>query len=106
MKTYSLLLLILLLFSAGCKKHYEPGGSYADPTFLKIVGGNQHPKGSTRDFYTYYMDDANYTWTVPADAQILSAQGKSTIKIKFGTNGGKITVKAKGLEGALEITLK
>lgn len=107
MHSYKLTILFTLVLLAGaCKKNYEPGGGYQEPAFLKIVGGTEHPKNSTRDFYTYYLENGDYVWTVPPDAQILSAQGRSTIRIKFGVQNGKVTVKAKDKEASLEIKLK
>ena len=36
----------------------------------------------------------SYTWTVPAGTLIRNGQGSTGIKVKFGTTGGNITVKA------------
>jgi hypothetical protein len=36
----------------------------------------------------------SYLWTVPAGAIILNGQGTATISVKFGVNGGSVTVKA------------
>ena len=96
----------LFISLLSCEKNYEPGGSYEEPAFLKIVGGTEHPRNSTRDFSTYYLENGNYQWSAPPDAQILSGQGKSAVKIKFGVQEGKVTVKAKGKEASLDIKLK
>jgi hypothetical protein len=94
-----------IVFSS-CKKNFPEGNGYQEPTFLKIVGGTTQPKNSTRDYYTYYLDNGNYVWTVPPDAQILSEQGKSAIKVKFGVQSGSITVKAKGMEATVNVTVQ
>jgi hypothetical protein len=36
----------------------------------------------------------SYTWTVPAAAQISAGAGTNSIVVKFGSNGGNVTVKA------------
>ncbi|TDH20064.1 hypothetical protein EXU57_21770 [Segetibacter sp. 3557_3] len=105
----NILILVLLVQGvalAGCEKNFPDGGAYEEPTFLKIVGGTTQPKNSTRDYYTYYLDNGDYVWTVPADAQITSPQGKSKMTVKFGVQNGKITVKAKGKEASIDVTLQ
>jgi hypothetical protein len=36
----------------------------------------------------------SYTWTVPSQSTIISGQGTNSIKVRFGTKGGIISVKA------------
>ncbi|MDB5192159.1 MAG: hypothetical protein JWQ96_1722 [Segetibacter sp.] len=95
----------LFLFSS-CKKNFPDGGGYQEPAFLKIVGGTTQPKNSTRDYYTYYLQNGNYEWTVPADATITAGQGTSKMTVKFGVQSGKITVKAKGMESSIDVTVQ
>ena len=109
MKKYIYWLIAVMIMVTGfsaCKKNFPDGGEYQEPTFLKIVGGTSHPKSSTRKFYTYYLDNGGYVWTVPPDAQVLSRQGTSTVEVKFGVQNGKIGVKAKGMEASIDITLQ
>jgi PKD-like domain len=105
-RSFFLFAVAVLLGLSACEKNFPDGGEFEEPTFLKIVGGNQHPKNSTRDYYTYYLENGDYVWTAPADAQILSPQGKSKITIKFGTQSGTVSVKAKGMENSVQVTIK
>ncbi len=50
----------------------------------------------------------NYTWTVPSGFSITSGQGTATIKVKAGTAGGQVTVKAEnncGTSQAASLTI-
>jgi hypothetical protein len=42
----------------------------------------------------------SYTWLVPSKTKILSGQGTTTLKVKFGTIAGNITVKANNACGS------
>jgi len=52
----------------------------------------------TQSNVIYSVDPAvgatSYTWTVPQAAQISAGAGTNTIVVKFGSNGGNVTVKA------------
>ncbi len=45
----------------------------------------------------------SYTWTVPAGTLIRNGQGSKSIKVRFGTTGGNITVKANNACGSSAI---
>lgn len=96
------LFLISAVFS-GCEKHeYE----YTEPITLKISGATSVLANSTRDYYTYYLDNGDYAWTVPADATISEGQGTSHIKVVFGTQSGKIAVTAKGKSTEIDVEVQ
>ena len=108
---YSFILAIfsMLIFSS-CEKNFPDGGAYQEPAFLKIVGPTTSAKNSERTYYTYYLDNGNYVWSFPADATITpkpeEGQGKSRVTIKFGVTSGKVTVKAKGMEASINVTVQ
>ncbi|MFC0516751.1 T9SS type A sorting domain-containing protein [Mucilaginibacter angelicae] len=50
--------------------------------------------------------DAAYTWTIPADATILSGQGTYLLTVKWGYNGGEISVTASNACDTTETNVK
>ena len=101
-KLISLITLILIgfVFSTSCEnEEYE----YLPPTFLKISGVTSVTANSTKDYYTYYLEDANYNWSVPAGATIAQGQGTSHIEVVFGDTGGTLSVEAKGMSASIEV---
>ncbi len=104
----SLFLLFLLPHLLSCKKNFPDGGTYQPPAFLKIEGPVTVAANSTQSYYTYYLDNGNYVWTVPDGAQITSSpqQGKSTITVKFGTKSGKLSVTAKGMTTSVDVVVQ
>jgi|WetSurMetagenome_2_1015567.scaffolds.fasta_scaffold62238_2 hypothetical protein len=96
------LIFMLLVFSTSCEnKEYE----YLPPTFLKISGVSSATANSSKDYYTFYLDNASYVWTVPSGSSITSGQGTSHIKVLFGKTGGTISVEAKGMKAEIAITV-
>ena len=96
-----MLMLSATIFQS-CEKHeYE----YSEPVTLKISGPNSVKANSTRDYYTYYLENGEYTWTVPSGASIIEGKGTSHIKVTFGTESGKISVAAKGKSAEIDITV-
>jgi hypothetical protein len=99
---FVLVILACMMFSSSCKnEEYE----YLPPEYLKISGVFSVTANSTRDYYTFYLDNADYVWTVPSGATITSGQGSSHIKVLFGTAGGTLSVSAKGMNASVEITV-
>ncbi len=95
-------ILVCFLFTSSCKnEEYE----YLPPTFLKISGVTSVTANSTKDYYTFYLEDANYVWIVPSGSSITSGQGTSHIIVRFGTTGGTISVEAKGMKAEKAITV-
>jgi hypothetical protein len=65
---------------------------YSNPNSLHITGSSKAIAGDT---YEYTVDNGSadsYQWTVPAGATLVSGQGTKTIKVKWGTTGGDITL--------------
>ncbi|GAB3851589.1 hypothetical protein GCM10028822_18410 [Hymenobacter terrigena] len=89
-----------------CKKNFPDGGTYEEPTFLKISGPTQVAKNTSRTYATYYLDNGGYVWSFPADAVATTDQGKSQITVKFGVQSGKVTVKAKGMEASVDVVVQ
>jgi hypothetical protein len=91
-------------FSTSCENaEYE----YLPPTFLKISGVSSVTVNSTKDYYTFYLDDTDYVWTAPAGASITIGQGTSHITVKFGATSGSgtLSVEAKGIRAEKVITI-
>ncbi len=61
-----------------------------------IIGETQPCGGGTQQTYTVRNPVAGmtYTWTVPAEWQIVSGQGTSSLVVKVGNTAGAVTVKA------------
>lgn len=96
------LIFMLFALSTSCEnEEYE----YLPPTFLKISGVTSVTANSSKDYYTFYLDDADYVWTVPTGASITSGQGTSHVVVRFGTTGGTISVEAKGMSAEKVITV-
>ncbi len=96
------LIFILFTFLTSCEnEEYE----YLPPEFLKISGVTSTTANSTKDYYTFYLEGANYAWTVPAGATIKSGQGTSHIQVLFGNTGGSLSVEADGKTASIQITI-
>ncbi|MDD4192509.1 MAG: hypothetical protein PHI28_14345 [Mangrovibacterium sp.] len=78
---------------------------YTPIEYLKITGVSSTTANSTKDYYTFYLEDATYTWTVPAGATIKSGQGTSHISVQFGNTGGALSVEVNGMESEMTITI-
>lgn len=90
------------IFCSSCEDHeYE----YLPPEYLQISGVNSVVANSTADFYTFYLEDANYVWTVPSGATITSGQGTTHVTVQFGDSGGVVAVEAAGLRGELDVSI-
>jgi hypothetical protein len=103
-KLISLIIVILICFafSTSCEvedKEYKP------VEFLKISGVTSVTANSTKDYYTFYIDNTNYAWSVPAGSSITSGQGTSHITVLFGDAGGILSVEAAGMSDEIEITI-
>ncbi|MGV8090390.1 MAG: hypothetical protein AB2L24_00810 [Mangrovibacterium sp.] len=96
----------LCLLSFSCEYTSDQDYEYADTTFLKIQGAVSVSAKATGAYATYYLENADYVWTVPEGATIKSGQGTSQITVLFGTNSGTITVNAKGMSAELGITVR
>jgi len=78
-----------------------------EPENLIIQGPTSVSLGQTRQYSTYYLEDGNYAWTVPAGATVDSGQGKSQVMVTFGSVGGDVSVSAKGGRNAtLSVTVE
>jgi len=79
--------------------------TYEAPVHLIISGATSVAANATRDYYTYYIDDLTYAWTVPDGATIQEGQGTAHIKVKFGTTGGILSVAAADMSAQIEVKI-
>jgi len=100
--SFAIVISIVFLFLASCQKEEN---EYSPIQYLKISGASSVTANSEKDYYTFYLDDADYKWTVPNGASILSGQGTSHIKVHFGTIGGTLSVEAKGMRAEKDISI-
>ncbi|MEI7662422.1 MAG: hypothetical protein WCK34_09500, partial [Bacteroidota bacterium] len=64
-------------------------------TLVPIHGPDAVCGGASAKFYTALSDNSlTYTWTVPADASIVSGQGSDTIHVTWGQAAGNVTAMA------------
>lgn len=95
---------ICFIFSTSCEYLEVEDHEYSETEYLNISGAKTVSPNSTQSYYTFYLDNADYVWTVPAGATIKSGQGTSQISVLFGDTGGKITVSAKGMSAEIVVT--
>ncbi len=90
MKKIIILVIVLSTFCVSCKKDKSPStpGAISGPE--KLCPGDSDITYSILpvESSTYYL------WTVPEDSKIISGQGTTSIKIKFGKISGSICVRA------------
>lgn len=91
-----------IAFSVSCEQ--EPV-EYLPPEYLLISGSTSVTANSTVNYYTFYLDNTTYNWSVPAGATITQGQGTSQIKVKFGTTSGTISVEANGMTASKTVTV-
>lgn len=95
-------MLVCFIFTSSCKnEEYE----YSPPAYLNISGVTSTTANSTKDFYTFYIEGASYTWAVPSGSTIKSGQGTSHIQVLFGNTGGTLSVEANGMTASIQITI-
>jgi len=96
---------ICFIFSTSCEYLEVEDHEYSETEYLNISGATSVTPNTTQSYYTFYLDNADYVWTVPAGATIQSGQGTSQISVLFGNTGGKITVSAKGMSAEIEVAI-
>lgn len=99
------LYLVIVCLVISCKKNYTDP-AYQAPTALTIAGPTTVTNTSSIQYGTYYMDNANYNWTVTGDATVSAGQGSSRVTIKFGLQNSTVTVTAKGITNSVNITVQ
>lgn len=65
-----------------------------------IQGSATPCQGGTRNYYVTAVAGITYTWTVPADWQILSGQGNNLISVLVGSDAGFVQVTPSNVCGA------
>ena len=90
MKKFIIIGIFLSTISVSCKKEKSPSTPGA------ITGPRNLCPGDSDITYSIVPIEFSsfYLWTVPEDSKIISGQGTTTIKIKFGKISGSICVKA------------
>lgn len=79
---------------------------YQDFSTLALNGpGIVEENQSGLTFSTNQIQDATYEWTVPADAQITSGAGTSSITVKWGESEGNVSVAVNFNSQTLEKTI-
>lgn len=83
---------VVVVFNSSCGAILRDTLSVALQTY-PISGQVSVPPNTTNQ--TYFIEEspgATYTWSVPADASILSGQGTTSIQVDFGTTSGVVSV--------------
>jgi hypothetical protein len=98
---------ILGTMLAGCNKSLY-NAEYQDPTLLTIaVVGAAGPDslvnaGAQVQYGTYTLQSTTqYTWSLPADAQIINGAGSNVITVQFGIASGQVGVAAGDVTGSV-----
>ena len=79
---------------------------YQELPDIQITGASLlQPYSATQTYAVSEVAGANYTWSVPADAQIVSGQGTNEITVSFGGASGDISVDVNTPCGAVSQSL-
>jgi hypothetical protein len=97
---------MFLVCVSSCEYIAPKENQYSEVKYLKISGVSTVTANSTRSYYTFYLDNSTYEWSVPEGATIISGQGTSQISVLFGNKSGLISVNAKGMSAVLSVTVK
>ena len=107
MKLVKLIIVVFtcFFFTTSCDYIEQEDYEYSEIETLNISGSTNVAANSINSYYTYYLEDADYVWTIPEGATIKSGQGTSQISVLFGDTGGTLSVEAKGMSAEVEITI-
>ncbi|MEQ8702918.1 MAG: family 16 glycosylhydrolase [Phaeodactylibacter sp.] len=83
---------VVVTFNSTCGETFSDTLTVALQTY-PISGQSYVPPNTVNQTYSIEEDaEATYSWSVPADASILSGQGTPSIQVDFGTTSGVISV--------------